>query len=788
MTKVLRRFLQFAVALIAIHQGPAWAATFTVNSTADAVDAKRGDGVCETAPGNGICTLRAAIQESNTLAGADTIMLPAGTYTITIAPFGSNDANGSFDIKDSLTIVGAGADVTIVDGGGLDSVFASPLAGKTINISNLTIQNGAVPASKVGGGVVAMGNSNLTLTNVVIQNNRAGDGGGIYNQGNLTLIRCVVRGNTATLVTQDTSKFRQGGGIFHTGGELLVRESTISGNTAISGGGLANGGDAVIESSTISGNVALNNTLNDGDAGGGIVNGAGASGFLTIVNSTISGNRANGNHGGIHNFDGDLELSSVTITDNAADADGDGFGNSGGLGMGINGTLTMRNTILAGNRAAGTSQDCFNFDPAALTSAGFNLIGDSTGCPFTLASGDLVGASGSPIDPGLKPLADYGGATFTHALAATSPVVDAGDPSGCTDGTNALTTDQRGSPRTVAANGGAARCDIGAYEMTRPVANAGADQRVNGGALVSLDGSGSTPSGLTFAWTQTAGVPVALAAADSASPSFTAPTVPGALTFQLTITDRAGNSASATVTVTVNAPPVADAGADQTVDAGANVTLNGTGSRDSDGVITSFTWIQTAGTPVTLANASTANPSFSAPSSGGSLAFQLTVTDNEGASSSDSVTVAVTVPPPPPPPPEPTPPPTQPPTGNKAPVANAGADETVQPHSYVVLNGLGSYDPDGKIVKYRWTQIGGTPVYMYGGSLPFMYFIAPAKEGPLTFQLTVTDNKGATGTDTVTITVSHCAKRWYHQLFHWWDHHRHDECRYDYRHERRNHR
>src|SRR5204862_3007536 len=191
----------------------------------------------------------------------------------------------------------------------------------------------------------------------------------------------------------------------------------------------------------------------------------------------------------------------------------------------------------------------------------------------------------------------------------------------------------------------------------------------------------------------------------------------------------------------------------------------------SDGVITSFAWVQTSGTPVTLANASTANPSFTAPSTGGSLTFQLTVTDNEGASSSDSVTIAVTLPPPPPPPPPPapTPPPPQP-TGNKPPVANAGYDETVQPHSYVVLNGLGSYDPDGKIVKYQWTQIGGTPAYMYGGSLPFMYFIAPAKEGPMTFRLTVTDNKGATSSDTVTITVSKCAKRWYHHLLHWWDH------------------
>src|SRR5436190_21297003 len=116
MIRVIRRFLQLVVAVIAIHQGPAWAATFTVNSTADAVDAKRGDGVCETAPGNGICTLRAAIQESNSLAGADTIVLPAGIYAITIRPGTTvTDAKGGFLIGDDLTIIGAGADVTFVD-------------------------------------------------------------------------------------------------------------------------------------------------------------------------------------------------------------------------------------------------------------------------------------------------------------------------------------------------------------------------------------------------------------------------------------------------------------------------------------------------------------------------------------------------------------------------------------------------------------------------------------------------------------------------------------------------
>jgi CSLREA domain-containing protein len=57
----------------------AQAATFTVNTNVDIADANPGDGVCESAPPNHICTLRAAIQETNALAGTDEIILPPNT-------------------------------------------------------------------------------------------------------------------------------------------------------------------------------------------------------------------------------------------------------------------------------------------------------------------------------------------------------------------------------------------------------------------------------------------------------------------------------------------------------------------------------------------------------------------------------------------------------------------------------------------------------------------------------------------------------------------------------------
>jgi CSLREA domain-containing protein len=147
------------------------AATFTVNSTADAVDARPGDGICATA--TGACTLRAAIQETNALPGADTVIVPAGTYILTIPGRGETaSATGDLDITDNLTVAGAGAANTVVEPctpspptapcGGIDRLFhVDPnAAGINVTISGMTIQNGA-SGPIIGGGISTNGGAIL---------------------------------------------------------------------------------------------------------------------------------------------------------------------------------------------------------------------------------------------------------------------------------------------------------------------------------------------------------------------------------------------------------------------------------------------------------------------------------------------------------------------------------------------------------------------------------------------------------------------------------------------------
>ena len=274
-----------------------------------------------------------------------------------------------------------------------------------------------------------------------------------------------------------------------------------------------------------------------------------------------------------------------------------------------------------------------------------------------------------------------------------------------------------------------------------PTAIAGADRGVARGATVTLFGSGSDPDGdtLTYAWTQSSGTPVGLTNTTISRPSFTAPSSAGKLEFRLTVTDEHGASHSDDVTITVRVPnrrPRADAGRNQSVNTGDRVRLDGSDSEDPDGDRLTYRWTQERGTSVRLSSRSSSRPSFTAPSSAGSLRFRLTVTDEHGASDSDYVTITVRA-------------------VNRRPEADAGSDRAVEGGDRVTLDGSGSSDPDGDRLSYRWARRSGGRVSLSGSNSARARFTAPSVPESIsfTFRLTVTDPDGLKDTDDVTITV-----------------------------------
>ena len=189
-----------------------------------------------------------------------------------------------------------------------------------------------------------------------------------------------------------------------------------------------------------------------------------------------------------------------------------------------------------------------------------------------------------------------------------------------------------------------------------------------------------------------------------------------------------------------NKPPVAHVGAEWTVDAGSNVTLDGSQSLDPDGTIAGYQWTQIGGPPaVTISNADQAFAFFVAPEvdASATLMFRLTVTDDDGATASDEVSVTVQLP-----------------AGNQPPSVNAGPDQIVDMGSVVMLMGSGS-DSDGEIAGYRWTQTDGPPISLSVADQALASFTAPKVdvEVTLTFWLTVTDDDGVTASGEVSVTV-----------------------------------
>ena len=417
LTRILLGLALFAFALLAAHRALAApsSVTFTVNSPLDRIDDNVGDGNCHTA--DGTCTLRAAVMEADVASSANgaMIVVPAGIYTLTIpagVPDGANNGDLNLTVGNpiAISIVGAGETRTIIDASQNDRVLSVD-ANRTATISGVTLRNGAVSAS-YGAGILNHGA--LTVDHTTISGNHGPDsfGGGLYNDGQLT-----------------------------------VTDSTIGpNNSAFAGGGIGNAGTLTVERSTVYDNSANN--------GGGIFN-KNPNGLL-LVNSTVRGNEAASEGGGIWN-EGFANVFNSTIVFNDADPER----NTSTAAGGVFGTFSLRNTLLAGNVHDSS------FDPADCTgtihSFGRNLFGTLAPCTVITESGTWDAVNSLSL---IGPLQDNGGPTLTHALLVGSNAIDWGDPAqGCVDNNSVpLATDQRGFARVVGAS-----CDIGAFEYLPPV-------------------------------------------------------------------------------------------------------------------------------------------------------------------------------------------------------------------------------------------------------------------------------------------------------------------------------
>ncbi|MBI3356899.1 MAG: hypothetical protein HY038_09045 [Nitrospirae bacterium] len=278
---------------------------------------------------------------------------------------------------------------------------------------------------------------------------------------------------------------------------------------------------------------------------------------------------------------------------------------------------------------------------------------------------------------------------------------------------------------------------------TAPVADAGPNQTVTAGTIVTLDGSKSTDSGghaLTFQWTLKtvpSGSAATLSNPTSVKPTFLADKA-GQYVAQLVVNNGTLSSQPATVTITtnpLNTPPVANAGPNQTVQAGATVTLDGSGSSDTDGNPLTFQWSLKSiptGSAAVLSNAKVVKPTFVADRVG-DYVVQLVV--NDGTVNSTPATVTITTNP-----------------ANTPPVANAGPDQSVAVGATVTLNGSGSTDTSGNTLTYDWSFTSvpaGSRTELANPTSVMPTFVADLA-GMYVIQLTA-NNGTASTMDTITI-------------------------------------
>jgi pimeloyl-ACP methyl ester carboxylesterase len=315
-------------------------------------------------------------------------------------------------VEKDVIIRGQGSDHTTLQAhtnaeGAQDRVFRIA-SDSIVAIEGMTIRHGHPrECPRSGGGILNEGT--LTLTDCNVSQNIGSAGGGLLNNGTMTLVNCTVSDNVAD----------------GHGGENAMGKG--------SGGGIKNMvGALTIINSTISGNRSARN------AGGIKVS---CSGTLDMVNSTVSGNHAGNNGGGLE-VRGVVTLTHSTVAYNDAKRTGGGIYLKGTSDH-VRGILTFANSVISDN----TPGDCILGDNATIGANAHNLVGDGSCNPALSGDARLGG------------LADNGGQTQTCALLPGSLAIDAVPPGDCS-----LEADQRGASRPVELHSADSPCDLGAFE------------------------------------------------------------------------------------------------------------------------------------------------------------------------------------------------------------------------------------------------------------------------------------------------------------------------------------
>ncbi len=308
---------------------------------------------------------------------------------------------------------------------------------------------------------------------------------------------------------------------------------------------------------------------------------------------------------------------------------------------------------------------------------------------------------------------------------------------------------------TVTDNRGAVSTDdvkvtVNAIDNKAPIADAGDDVTITTSyttVLLNATRSKDTDGYLkSVYWSKLSGPAVCNIENCHAVTTHAADLLEGVYVFRVTVKDNRGDSSSADVKVTVNNPaktkinqlPIADAGADQVTSVDRpKVLLRGYRSRDTDGWIAAFAWTRVSGPTGAVIEDTKGADRYLSGLVEGVYVYRFTVTDNKGASSFDDVTITVTA------------------STNKPPVANAGQDKTVKiSYPTVLLTGYESSDNDGYLEALSWTKISGPDGDVIASPNGVNTYVSGLKEGNYVYRLTAKDNKGATSTDDVMVTVT----------------------------------